>query len=352
MATKRGFCPNCNLKNRSHYFDVNPDAKIVYCPCCMKQLNPEEAIKAYDKHVDSLLRFADFTLYEIGNPEQAYSAYAEILEFDSSNTLAFLGRLMCLLYMSKIRKSYIKDVAVMLEVEEDQYHKKEESAKYVQALMKMSNVVDLYRHILEKKLTLKSYFYDEDCLRLYLKHFNDINHFKETLLSEAKYIARRFDEQKAELLVNMLEIQIEEQTRLMNDSEYILVNGDHYKFDHMKRNGEVEITKLENKHTSTKLTRYRLASLENKQNYRYIKDIAFRNYTKVIFARKVAVWVLLIGFLLAAGAGVASYFFFGTDYIFYPIIAGGVVLFGLAIAFSILFVKWSRQLKHKKENAI
>ena len=351
MATKRGYCPYCSNKNSGeHFFDVNPDAKVCYCPHCMKGVSPDEAIKAYNNHVDGLLREANFALYEQWNPEVAYRLYAEILEFEDYNTLAFLGRLQCLLFMSKVRRSYIEEASTMLNSELDQYHKASESSKYIQALRRMNNIVDEYEKRVRKALTVKKYFYDVDCLKLYFKHLYSIVKFKETLLDEANYISRRFKEQKADLLINLLEIKIEEQFHLLKEVEYITVDGKHYLFDKVKKNGEVELIFVEEKVTTPRLSHYRMCTLNpNDKSKHYINDIIFKDYTKIMRTKKSSIWLNIISFVLAAGCGVTSYFFFGTDYIFYPLAAGGVLFLGLSIFFLVLYLRSIKLLKDKKK---
>ena len=60
MATKNGVCPHCNfsrLENR--IFKVNPDASTVYCPFCMRELDPKQSIDLYNNIITKMLKKAD-----------------------------------------------------------------------------------------------------------------------------------------------------------------------------------------------------------------------------------------------------------------------------------------------------
>ena len=95
MATKNGVCPYCQfnrLENR--IFPVNPDAVTVFCPSCMRELDPKKAIDGYNAIITQMVDKADNTLFVACDPVVAYQEYADVLEFESDNSKALLGRIL------------------------------------------------------------------------------------------------------------------------------------------------------------------------------------------------------------------------------------------------------------------
>ena len=359
MATKRALCPNCknivDADNIPPFFHVNPDAKVCYCPHCLRELTPEVAIRSYDDYLNERVESANKLLLNQGNAIKAYQEFADIIDFDNTSAGARLGRICSLLFASKVRTSYINDAEAMLNNEADKYFRKSnESVNYVKSLRRMNNIVDVYHEQLLKKLTLKTYFFDVDCLKLYLVHLNSILKFKNSLLDETKYVAKRYKDEKAEALTNLLEIKIDEQSRLLRESEFVTADGKVYTFDRIKRNGNAEVKLVEDKHVDTKLSRYRLSSLDsNNKKCRYIKDNIFKDYTAIITMKRRS--LLYVGILLASaiGAAVAAIFMYKLYLVAFIalIIAAGLFFVG-AVVFFVFHAIWSNELKRKDKNQI
>lgn len=349
MATKRGMCPYCRNRN---YFIVNPEAMSCFCGTNMHQLSPLEAINTYNKYIDGLISKANETLEVVGNAELAYQEFADVIEIDNSITYAYLGRILCLIYMSNVRKAYIDDARLLLETAADEYFKKTgEYQMIIASLKKTVKVVEEYLSIVYSKLSLKSFFFDEKCLKLYLMRVRQVSEFENEILEAVTSIKKRYANEKVDFLLNFLDELITSKELLLNDDEHILVNGDHYKVTEIKPNGNVEISIIKNKKTDTsRLQRYRMSSLDssNKQA-RYIKDEVFKDYTSIIRSRKVVgPWVIIL-YALAAFCGVSAYIFKNKPVVFYSATGTGALLFILATILLILFISWGIKIKKKND---
>lgn len=351
MATKRALCPYCGDNDIARrLFDVNPDATVCYCPHCMKELEPAQAVQNYQDHINGFLQEADFVLFEECNPALAYQKYAFILELEHNNPYALIGRMLCLLYMSKVRTSYIKDTSIMLESVADSYfHKDIDPTSYIQGLKKMNNVIDQYEEVLKKKLTFRTFFYDVDCLSLYIRHLYDIVNFKELLLKEARFIAKKHGDEKAESLTNLLSIRIDEQTKILKEGRHTVIAGDLYHFVKLKRNGEPELEVVGKVEVDSRITRYRMASLDdNNKNTRHISDVVFKDFTKMVKMNKASIWLFSIAYVLAAGCASAAAIMFSHLIVFLSATSAAAFFFIFATVFLVLHISWTKKLKNKR----
>ena len=347
MATKRGMCPYCKNHN---YFLVNPEAMSCFCGTNMHQISPIEAINKYNSYIDDLIAKANNTLEIVGNSELAYQEFADVIELDDSVTYPYLGRILCLIYMSKVRKSHINDARVLLETTAEEYfHKTSEFPMIIHFLKKIVKVTEEYLDGVHKKLSLKTYFYDSKCLNLYMTHVNEVKLFENSILEIVTSIKKKFVNEKVDFLLNFLDELITSKEAFLND-EHISVIGEHYNVSEIKPNGEVEIAKVEDKHTDTKLVRYRLATLDSgNKKARYIRDVVFKDYTTIIRSRKVVcVWSILF-YLFTALCGVSGYLFADNPLVLYTSIGAGSLSFIAATILMVLFVSWGTKIKKKKD---
>ncbi len=190
MATKKGLCPHCKTRRMDHrIFDVNPEASTCFCPVCMQEVEPKVAIDKYNNYIQKLLDKANNTLFVTCDPEVAYREYADVIELEPKNAYALLGRILCLIYMGKVRKSYLNEAYSLLE------HTSYEGCnlkEYIAFIKKINFALDEYETVLKKKLTFKSYFYDIECLKLYWVHLYNVIKFKELLLAMVSELKKRY----------------------------------------------------------------------------------------------------------------------------------------------------------------
>ena len=347
MATKRGMCPYCKNHN---YFLVNPEAMSCFCGTNMHQISPAEAINKYNSYVDDLIAKANNTLEVVGNSDLAYQEYADVIELDDSVIYAYLGRILCLIYMSTVRKSHVNDARVLLETTADEsFRKTSDFPMVIHFLKKIVKITEEYLEGVRKKLSLKTYFYDQKCLKLFLTRTNEVREFENSILEIVTAIKKKFVNEKVDFLLNFLDELITNKELFLND-EHILVLGEHYQVSKIHKNGEVEISKIENKHTDTKLARYRLSTLDSSnKNARYIKDEVFKDYTRIIRSRKIILFWFIFFYVAAVFCGVSAFMLRANPIVLYTAAGVGILLFILATIFMIMFVSWGVKIKKKKD---
>lgn len=344
MATKKGLCPYCLNKRTDHrVFQVNPEASTCFCPTCMKEIAPLDAINSYLKFIDNMLKKADNTLFITCDPSLAYQQYADVLEYEPKTAHALLGRILCLIYMGKVRSSYLKEAYILLE---NTSYRGCDLDIYVNFLDKINTALDEYEYAVNKRLTFKEHYYDEECLRLYWSHLADIVQMKELILSIFKEINKTKQREDCGAAINLIENSIEEKNKILK-LESFTANGNGYKLDHFF-NGKPFIVKTSTGDDS-KFKRYRLSTLNpNEKGKHVIEDKIFRDYTGILRLRKfsIAMWILL--FLLLGGCVGGSFFFKENTPLLILFIAIALVLFlGAALIFS-LSLYWRSVLKKRE----
>ena len=345
MATKKGLCPYC-ITHRvdRRIFPVNPEASTCFCPICMKEVEPKTAIEGYTDLINKMLLKADNSLFVTCDPVLAYSQYADVIELEPKEAHALLGRILCLVYMGKVRKSFLAEAYTLLENTPYQGCDIEEFTLF---LKKINFALDEYESSLSKKLTFKSYFFDVDCLKLYWINLHDVIKMKELILSINKDIKKGFKSQKVDVMINLLEHNIEEKKKVLHTDTYIC-NGTAYKFNKMMY-GKAVIDPSTKKKIDTHLTRYRLSTLnENEKHKRYIKDEIFKDYTRIVKSQKIALSFSIIFYLLTAGSAVTTFLFRDRTVFFYSFLAGAIVSFLAATILLIVHLYWRAILKKRK----
>ena len=87
MTFEAAKCPNCNGE-----LQLPRDRVSAKCLYCGADIVVREAIHgAAVTNVDNLLKLAD-AASSAGNSEEAYNYYTKVLEFDSTNHLAWFGK--------------------------------------------------------------------------------------------------------------------------------------------------------------------------------------------------------------------------------------------------------------------
>ena len=344
MATKKGLCPYCTTHRVDRrIFPVNPEASTCFCPICMKEIEPKVAIDGYRELIDKMLLKADNSLFVTCDPILAYSEYAEVIELEPKEAHALLGRILCLIYMGKVRKSYLAEATTLLE---NTSYEGCDIDEFVFFLKKINFALDEYESAISKKLTFKSYFFDIDCLKLYWVRLSETIKVKELILSIIKDIKKDYKSQQVDMMINLLEHNVDEKKRILHLDTYI-ASGKCYRF--MKVIYGKAVVDEVKKTVDTHLNRYRLSTLdENEKHKRYIKDEVFKDYTKTVHAMKITLGFSIIFYLLMAGC-VTTTVLFKTNLMFFYIFLGASILtFVVATFLFVLHLSWKMVLKKRK----
>ena len=344
MATKKGLCPFCqNRRTDVRIFQVNPEASTCFCPSCMKEMEPIDAIENYLNYIDHLISKADNSLFVACDPSLAYQQYANVLELEPKTAHALIGRILCLIYMGKVRSSYLKEAYILLE---NTSFRGCDLDVFTNFLEKINTALDEYEFAVNKRLTFKEHYYDEECLRLYWSHLSDIVKMKELILSIFVEINKTKPKESNEAVINMLEVSIDEKKRIL-DLEAFTTDGTGYHLDHFF-NGKPFLVRT-SKVDASKFKRYRLSTLNPEEKGKHlIEDQIFQDYTVILKLRKFAIFMWILLFALVGGS-IAGAILLKENTLFLTLfIALAVVLsLGAALIFS-LSLYWRSVLKKRE----
>ena len=181
MSMKKGYCPKCKKTKdeKKRVFDVNSEASVCYCPNCLTAYKPSVAINEYNNFLSDKITTAFYQFKTIGKFEKAYKTFANVLEFEPEHAIALSGRIISLLYLSTLRKVYFNDCKSLLILAKHRFSLITNREIYKQLLSSLNTAIEEYHHNLTKRLTFKGYFYDAECLKLFIIRLNEIREFKE-----------------------------------------------------------------------------------------------------------------------------------------------------------------------------
>ncbi|MCR5505629.1 MAG: hypothetical protein K6F07_01370 [Bacilli bacterium] len=341
MSMKRGYCIKCHYDDsKRHIFPVNSESAVCYCPHCMAEYKPKDAIAHYNHFMKGLITDADDTLHIAMLPESSYQKYADVLEIEDDNVQALLGRSISLLYLSTLRKSTFKQVILLNKIDENRYHLMSNRDDYFNTLRAADAIANAYEEKVLKRLTFKGAFFDRDCVKLYISRLNELIEFKDYLVEELNTIDRN---QEASFVANNIALL---QAKL--GGKFVLPDGDVVVYHGIDRFGSIQLMTLKEK-VKTGLDKYRGSTLnQDDRKLIVIKDIIFKS-------NKAAYRLIKIGFVLGIVFGVLGIF---SAVIALPFIkklpwlslllfiVGGVFLLG-GISLMILQFVLKRSLKKK-----
>ncbi len=291
----KGYCTNCNKENEARrIFDVNSDTRFCYCPHCGKKYRPRVAIANYQRTISKYLKKARFFLTNAGEVQYAYNLYAYVLELEPENKTAKLGRLISLAFLSTVRRNRFIEVLQLLEIEKDLFHEKIFAhEQYNEFLIHLENCTQIYLYNVKKALTLKSYFYDIDCIKLYFKHIKDVIELRRLIVSELMLIGVSAN-------VSIISDEIKDLEKEYNMSCFT-VDGKDHALAHFSNHGEpIIVTGV--KDIDTKLGRYRMSTLDenNKKKLNVIPEKAFPTiYARLFRFYEVSISMMAINFAIA-----------------------------------------------------
>ena len=172
---QKGFCIHCNSKDPlDHLITVDTNYKYTVCPNCGHKFLTNEAIHAFDIAVKKRLAYANSKLNYSNDFNKAYRKYAEVLYFDNENVTAMAGRIISLIMMSTLREPRFDEAMELLRIEKNFFRRVSSEFVYINTIEKIIRICKQYKKRIYRRLTIHNYFYDSDCLHLYLERLNDI----------------------------------------------------------------------------------------------------------------------------------------------------------------------------------
>ncbi len=266
MANKKGYCTKCNKNEETRrIFDVNSDVRFCYCPHCGHKYRPKVAIHNYQKVIAHYLKRAEFYLKNLNEPKNAYYLYAYVMDLEPENKQAKMGRLLSLCYLSTLRRNRFLEVEEMLRMEKELFHGVTLKKQYSLFLLSLNSCIDGYLELIYKKLTLKTYFFDVDCIKLYFKHIKDALTLKRLIVDELSLC----DEEKFSSIADK---SIRKYEKVYSQT-MVTCDGYEHHFTSFTKEGEAIFSNNGVKRTDVDMSRYRLSTLNMEdKKLRHIKD--------------------------------------------------------------------------------
>ena len=292
MSMKRGYCIRCRYDDpKRHVFSVNSEAEVCYCPKCMAEYKPKDAIAHYNHFMKNIILKADASLHLAMMPDVSYQKYADILEIEDDNVQALLGRSLSLLYLSTLRKTTFSQVILLNQIDENRYHLVANRHAYFQFLRAAESVANSYEDKILKRLTFKTYFHDRDCVKLYISRLHELIAFKEYLVEELDSIDKHSES------VYVLSSIDSSKTKLKG--KFIIADGDVVTYQGTDKFNSPQLVTLKEK-VKTGLDKYRGYTLkEDDRKLIVVKDVIFRS-------NKAAYRLASMGYFMGITLGILS----------------------------------------------
>ncbi len=324
MSMKKGYCIKCRSTNpKRHIFNVNSDAVKCYCPRCMAEYKPKVAINNFNRFIENMQVSADISFKIARLPDISYQKYADVLEYESDYVPALLGRISSLILVSTLRHSRFYDAMQLITLDSNKFHANGCHEQYVHFLKSANQMANDYKDRMFKSLTFRSYFYDVDCIRLYVLRMDEIHKFKKFLAEELAEIeeAESFD------LVNKEAEEIDD----MVHHEFVTADGHKHSFITFEIDNYPLIS-TSDEMVKTGVEKYRPSTLdENDRKLRYIKDQIFRS-------NKALSRIVNFGLVFGVGLGtigtiliIIGLFFTNNKLVFWPLFITGAVLIFVSV---------------------
>ncbi len=295
----KGYCTHCKSKNDlDRLFNIIPIDDYCLCPNCDHKILIKDAKHAYLNKVKQLIKKAYFSLSFKCNYLEAYQRFGYILNFDSENAIGICGRMEALLMLSTLRESQFKTVNDLLKIELNvSLRKKKNFMAFYSFTINVISIIEKYMTSIKKMLTHKAYFYDEECLLLYLTRAKEVVELYNTIYEG---ILEFKDDEKLTPFINKAIGSLDVVLRIRNNDllyPYIVLDGYSYKLKKDKFELKSDGFKI-----NLKLNNPKIHALKKDENKKLIKDKVFKyhNLKYVGFLAMYASIVLfyLLGFIL------------------------------------------------------
>lgn len=353
MSTVLGYCKYCRTHNEKYrIFPVNTSAAVCYCPRCMTEMNPQDAVQELNDNLKLKMIDANKIMWSYNDYEQAYYAYGDILELEPDYYLARFGRLLALLCMSKLRKSTFGAFYTMFKEESvKKFRYKKMLPNYVLFLKLADSILDEYLEKALKSLSIKGYFYSSDCVMLYITRIKEIISVKELIQREIK---ASDNGEKNDITYLSLANKVNESIDNLNArlaQPFILADGITYHLVDCLKDG-TPVLGTDNVKAQTSVGKYVYGTLGKKdRKQRIISDIIYPDNTRI--SKKIketlpAIIIFALFTLLFAGLFTANTILNLVEIPFVgniPFIVLGVITLGISILEIILRITWFRRLR-------
>ncbi len=339
----KGYCSRCSNKNElERIFVVNSNEEYCTCPNCQKTFLTSDAILAFKNKIISLQRKAIYTFNFKSNYLKAYKMFGNILNYDSGNAIGVCGRIESLLMMSTLRNAKFNDAYDLLDIALSLQLKKIKNYTCFNAFFaKVDKILKKYMSIIKKKLTTKTYFYDSDCLKLYLiRGYETLRLYKLFLNGFLYYKEHGVNKLNIDETIAYIEKIIKEKTTLIG-SAYICADGLSYK---LVKNYQNNNFNLENDgiKINTKLNLAKLETLYPSENKKVIKDRVFMN-NKLKYSLFILSYIGILTFIIVGLVLLALSFVF--DELLIPFLSISIVLLVLCVACIISRIIIKKEMK-------
>ena len=347
MALKKGFCSHCQGDERLRIFDVNKEAEVCYCPNCMAEMKPKEAIDNYRNLISHYLKKASKALFDSTQYLVAYQTFAHIIDLNDSIKVAHFGRILSLVYLSTVRKSKIS-FAFMLHRQEapKMFHYQETANEYYHFLLLLLDALDTYEARLRKKISTHTLFYDLDCVVLYLKSVEEIRVYKEFIALEANYFLENSKEQFSEV-IKKVDKSKKGYEKAFKD-EYATADGYTYIFHKFDKNGLPLVTTKEGRpNLDVRGKKIELNPKDGKKSA--IKEEVFLNNLTLSRLVTISLPLALVLFSISLALIIASKFIPALVARVLMLVFAAITLI-VSLVLVILHFGWKNRLKKKYYN--
>ena len=345
-SLKRAYCPHCRTEEElERIFMVSPDAEICYCPNCLRKYKPKDAIDNYNYFVSTKITKAERLLYRDTKFYDAYCAFADIIDFDTTNCRARFGRILSLIYMSKLRKTNFANAMLLLDNEADQYFRKmKDQTSYMKFLSRANAALDEYEKRLHRKITIRDRFYNEDCVALYFQRLYEIIQMKKLLLEESQKSWAKVADNRTEHLIRAIEASTSV-LQVKFDDMVITTEGVCYKVAKVASPKQILVSTLDERHSPLKnYVRYKLD--ENEKRGKLLNDKVYPDNIHILALIGTALPMMIIFYAAFVGSFATTFFTKNNKYdLALYVVAGASVV--AAIIWMVLFIVWKAQLSKR-----
>ena len=345
-SLKKAYCVYCKTDNElNRIFLVNPEADVCYCPHCMHEQKPKDAIEEYNYFMSQKAGKAERLLFQDTKFFDAYNSFGRIIDTDPDYSRGRFGRILSLIYMSTLRKSYFVDAALLLKTEAEQYFRRlKDQLTFARFLVKADNAIKEYKKSFVKRLTVRERFYSEECVNLYFQRLYGMIYLRQAIVEELNKIYNKTQSEKVGAIIDTIQGLLSEDTRLL-EQKVTTVTGASFKVEKIINDRKLTIKQVSSRQAPiSHFVKYKLDEKERKGIL--IKNKVYPDNSHIRALLRVTLPLFIVFLLLTVGSGV-YYFFAPEEYKLYVLItalACGVVF----ITSLIMFIVWRIQLSKRR----